>query len=345
MPCGRERADGYLRAVKRPRLVDVAERAGVSRTTASAALSGRGRLAEQTRQHVLAVAMDMGYEVNQQAKNLRIQRTGAIAVYVPPDATGHEYYLAFVLGVVERAAAQEVPVVLIPNGTTEASLARDHVDGYIVIDAVDDDPQLWRILSTGKPVVAAEALPPTAPPVAGVVAFDHEQIVGDLLAHLQRHGSTRPAIVTPPLDTSWARQIDAAYDKWCARTGSARRAVTAPLLADVSGVNEAMDRLFGGLDNPDSVIVAQGALAAAVSSAITAKGLTVGRDVLVAACVDTVGARSAIPAVTAVDLVPGQHGRACADLLLQVLAGAVEVPAPTITLESELLERASTLGQ
>src|SRR5690242_14101513 len=52
----------YLGAVKRARLVDVAERAGVSRTTASAALGGRGRIGEETRRHVLAVAAAMGYE-------------------------------------------------------------------------------------------------------------------------------------------------------------------------------------------------------------------------------------------------------------------------------------------
>ena len=80
----------------RPRLTDVAERAGVSRTTASAALGGTGRIGDRTRARVLAVAAEMGYEVNRQAQNLRTQRAGAIAVYLPPNSTGHEYYLAFV---------------------------------------------------------------------------------------------------------------------------------------------------------------------------------------------------------------------------------------------------------
>lgn len=321
--------------------MDVAARAGVSRTTASAALSGGGRISDDTRRHVLAVADEMGYEINRAAANLRNQRAGAIGVYVPPDSTGYEYYLEFAFGVVDEAMQRETPVVLIPNGTTEASLARDHVDGYIVIDALDDDPQLRRILDTGKPVVAAEPLPDGLAPAAGTVGFDHRRGMTDLLDHLADRGARRIAVISPPLDTSWARQVNAAYADWCAEHGRRPTVVTAPFLTDVSGIEQPVETLFGGPKEPDAVVVAQDGIAAAVSAAITARTHTIGGDILLAACVDGLAVRSAVPPITAIDLTPRAHGQTCATLLLALLSGAA-VAGTEITLIPRLQVRSST---
>jgi DNA-binding LacI/PurR family transcriptional regulator len=321
--------------------VDVAARAGVSRTTASAALSGSGRIGEDTRQRVLAVAAEMGYEINRLAANLRSQRAGAIGVYLPPESTGYEYYLEFAFGVVDEAMRRETPVVLIPNGTTEASLARDHVDGYIVIDALDDDPQLRRILAAGKPVVAAEPLPDGMPAAAGVVSFDHPRGMTELLDHLAGRGARRVAMISPPLDTAWARQVNQTYTAWCLDHGRPPAVVTAPFLADASSIVRPVDELFALPTPPDAVIVAQDGIATAVAAAITARGHHVGDDVLLAACVDGLAVRSSIPPITAIDLVPREHGKACADLLLSLLAED-PVTETTVSLRPTLHARAST---
>lgn len=325
--------------------MDVAERAGVSRTTASAALGGSGRIGEETRRHVLAVAAAMGYEVNRLAQNLRSQRAGAIAVYLPPDSSDHEYYLAFAFGVVDGATTHETPVVLIPNGTTEMSLARDHVDGYIVVDAIDDDPQLARILATGKPVIAAEPLPPGSPAPAGLVEIDHRRAVTALLDHLTAQGARHPALIAPPLHTAWARQVDEAYRAWCAAAGVDRWLASTPFLADAASVQQPVDELFAGGSGPDAILVAPDGIAAAVAAAVATKGVEVGQDVLLAACVDGIGVWSSTPPITAIDLRPRAHGRACADLLWQVLedGDSSTGPAPrTVRFEPELRERAST---
>lgn len=329
--------------MSRPRLVDVAARAGVSRTTASAALSGSGRIGEDTRQRVLAVASEMGYEINRLAANLRSQRAGAIGVYLPPDSIGYEYYLEFAFGVVDESMRRETPVVLIPNGTTDASLARDHVDGYIVIDAIDDDPQLRRILETGKPVVAAEPLPARLPAAAGVVAFDHARGMTELLDHLGERGASRIAMVNPPLDTSWARQVTDTYLAWCHARELPASVVTAPFLADATSVARPVDELLQ-MGRPDAVVVVQDGIVATVAAALTARGYAIGSDVLLAACVDGLAVRSAVPPITALDLIPRDHGKTCADLLLSVLAQTppAEEAAKIITLRPVLRVRAST---
>jgi DNA-binding LacI/PurR family transcriptional regulator len=61
-------------------LVDVAAEAGVSVTTASDALTGRGRVAPGTRQRVHEVASRLGYQPNPLARSLVRGRIGLIAV-------------------------------------------------------------------------------------------------------------------------------------------------------------------------------------------------------------------------------------------------------------------------
>src|SRR5713226_2288798 len=62
---------------------EVAERAGVSVTTVSHALSGRRPVSEKTRERVMAAIADLGYRPNRLAGSLRTQRTHTIALVIP----------------------------------------------------------------------------------------------------------------------------------------------------------------------------------------------------------------------------------------------------------------------
>lgn len=68
-------------------LKEFAELAGVSTATASRALTGSGRVSEDTRKRIAALADKLGYQPNIAARNLRTQRTMTIGVLVP---LGHE---------------------------------------------------------------------------------------------------------------------------------------------------------------------------------------------------------------------------------------------------------------
>lgn len=68
-------------------LKEFAQLAGVSTATISRALSGTGRVSEETRERIAALADRLGYQPNATARNLRTQRTMTIGVLVP---LGHE---------------------------------------------------------------------------------------------------------------------------------------------------------------------------------------------------------------------------------------------------------------
>jgi DNA-binding LacI/PurR family transcriptional regulator len=68
-------------------IVDIARLAGVSAGTVSRALSGSQLVRAETRDRIVALARQHGFTPNIAARNLRTQKTGAIAVIVP---LGHE---------------------------------------------------------------------------------------------------------------------------------------------------------------------------------------------------------------------------------------------------------------
>ena len=72
--------------ISRPTIRDVAKAAGVSVTTVSHALNGKGRVDPETRALVGRVVRQLGYRANRHAQVLRSGRTGALALMLPVQA-------------------------------------------------------------------------------------------------------------------------------------------------------------------------------------------------------------------------------------------------------------------
>ena len=71
---------------KRVTIKDIAEQAGVSKATASLVLNGRGkelRVAQETRERVLAIAREQHYQPSIHARSLRDNRSHTIGDHQP----------------------------------------------------------------------------------------------------------------------------------------------------------------------------------------------------------------------------------------------------------------------
>lgn len=98
-------------------LLDVAQRAGVSRTTASFVLTGRTdmRIALDTTQRVLAAARDLGYRPNLMARSLRTNITSTIG-FVSDSVASQPWAGAMIRGAIRAATARSHLLVV---GETE----------------------------------------------------------------------------------------------------------------------------------------------------------------------------------------------------------------------------------
>ena len=70
-------------------ILDVAAKAGVSYGTVSRVLNENPNVNEKTRQRVLEVVQELGYEVNRQARGLVNGRTGLIGILVQDLGTSY----------------------------------------------------------------------------------------------------------------------------------------------------------------------------------------------------------------------------------------------------------------
>ena len=135
----------------RPRRVtsiDVAERAGVSQSTVSRALSGSETITEATRRRVQLAAEELGYQINARAAGLRRGETGTIAIVVigreGQGPTGVNPFYYNLLGSTCAAAAERGYEALVsfqssPDQLFGHYVARRQADGVVVIGTATNE--------------------------------------------------------------------------------------------------------------------------------------------------------------------------------------------------------------
>jgi DNA-binding LacI/PurR family transcriptional regulator len=124
----------------KPRLTDVAERAGVSMKTVSNVINDFRHVSPETRARVQAAIEEIGYKPNLSARNLALGRAGMIALVVPQLDMP---YFAAMSGQVLEAAAERGWVVLIQQTGGDVAIEREALAGHFAqrIDGLIISPQ------------------------------------------------------------------------------------------------------------------------------------------------------------------------------------------------------------
>ncbi|MET7733676.1 LacI family DNA-binding transcriptional regulator [Streptomyces sp. NPDC005402] len=315
-------------------IADVAREAGVSKTTASDALRGHGRVSDATRRSVLDTARRLGYAPNRSARSLRTSVTDTIALHIPEFLTGAEYYMSFVFGVAEQAARAGLNVTLVSSGRLP------QVDGLILCDPMPENPVVGRLMSAGIPVVTAERFGGDAQPT-GVIWSDHETALTELLDHLRARGARRPVFIASDTTADWALTLQRTYARWCARHDIQLLLRKAPFGSPPEALRGVVRELLVENPHTDAIVCAADGAAAAVLPEIRSAGRVVGEDLLLVSCVDSLAMRTAEPPITAIDLRPRHMGAECVRLLREILTGETP-PGTARTLAIEMIVRAST---
>lgn len=329
---------------RRPTIRDVASAVGVSVTTVSHALNGKGRVDAATRERVASTAARLGYRADRTARRLRTGRGGTLALLLPsvePSVSEDElgaldYYLHVADAATRAAFASGHPVLLTPPLRTVEDLRDLGVDGGVVCDPMRDDRRVELFDSLELPVVTIER-DPARPERPWVVRADNEGNTRALLDHLAAAGAERIALLAAGGGWGWAEETTEAYEQWCADHRREPLVESVNLRADERSSHAAATRLLRR-DRPDAILSQADRFTTGVLSAALDLGLRIPEDLRVAAALDSHHARDAD--VTAIDLKPGAQAEAAIGLLLDRLAGAKRAE-PLIT-DAELMVRGST---
>lgn len=185
------------------RLVDVAAKAGVSKSTVSNVVRGTALVAEETRRKVERAIADTGYRPNATARALQA-RSGNVLGVVVPDLT-NPFYAQLAVGV-ERAAAALGFAILTAHtecaATSEVAAAHALIErrvGGAVIGGMSLNSQLPRLLLDHDIPVTLAALGEIDDARPGVVEQDEAAAMEEIVAHLHGLGHRRIAFVAHEL--------------------------------------------------------------------------------------------------------------------------------------------------
>ena len=234
---------------KRVGIRDVAAAAGLSITTVSWALNGKGEVAADTRERVQRIARELGYQPNEAARALRTGRTRILGIAVahresgPWEQTYLPYYRSVVAGAAIEAVEHGHAIAAIPVSPTRGLEVQVPCDGLIVVDPVRDDPILAGCRARGIPVVTDGRPLDEGFDDVPVVENDLTDGMGTVLEHLRTAGTTRPALLTGSEPDAYTLDTERLFRDWCARfdlPGTVRR--VRPGESPVTAADDLLDR-------------------------------------------------------------------------------------------------------
>lgn len=330
-------------------ITDVAERAGVSKTTVSRVLNGKGELDAATAARVRQVIAELGYVPKAGAVGLARGRTRVIGMLVP--SLTWPWIGEVLQGTVDVVESAGYGLMLFTCTQGDQSMRRfagqvsaKSFDGLVVIEPEGTLDYITSLHEQGLPVVLIDDREhrPRFPSVAttnragGVAAAEH------LLAL----GRTRPAMITGELRFGCSRERQAGFRARMAEAGHPMdpRLVQGADFTFEGGLRATVRLLQSGTAF-DAVFAHNDLSAAGALQALAEARLRVPQDVAVVGFDDVTEAAHTNPPLSTVRQPMRAMGEAAARLLMSHLDGGVTLSDEPHIVPTELVVRGSTHPQ
>lgn len=337
-------------------LADVAQAAGVSKTTVSNAYNRPDQLSAQQRQRILDVAARLGYPgPDPIAVTFSRRRAGAVGLVFDDPLTfalTDPAEVQFVTGIGEVCERAGVGLALIPFGPHDDLIRQTLVDGFICHCDIEGDNRVDVAIRRELPVVVVDG--PARPGAGHVGVWDREGAAA-AARHLLDLGHRRLAVLTAPLHSDGytgladlTRQDTTRYHVSKERlTGYRSEAENAGLrwagvpVVEISpygrqvGYNAAA-QLLDSEQRPTGLLAASDELALGALHAAAERGIEVPDQLSIVGFDDAPPAAWSTPALTTIRQPHRDKGRVAAEQLLGMR------PIQDITYPTELVVRNST---
>jgi DNA-binding LacI/PurR family transcriptional regulator len=325
---------------------EIADAAGVSITTVSHALNGKGRLLPETRERVREIAERLNYRPNATARNLVEGRTGLLGLSLSQadgpvaKVSDFAYFTRLMSGASTAAIERGYALVLTPPSRGLGLLDGAAIDGAIIVDPIEGDLLAGALHRTGLPVVTTgRAL--DSDELDCWVDNDHSAGSRALLEHLRRRGARCIALITSDTPMSYTIDVDLTFRSWCETHAIEAVIVRARDFTEGAGFAAAQD-LLSRRTPPDAIYTTYDRLAYGTLLAAQARGVRVPEELmLVSTATESEGASRVRPSLTVLNLHPEQIGQRAAELLVDLVEG--KTPGQRqIVVPTRVISRAST---
>jgi len=332
-------------------LDEVAQHAGVSRSTVSRVINHHPNVSASTRARVEAAISKCSYRPHAVARSLATNRTNILGMVVPESVTKiftDPYFPLMLRGATEACNRRGYHLILsLFTASIESSVMHDrlarsgYLDGVIAANASLDDRLIPSLFDEGIPFVNIGRHPDDR-----VNYVDVDNVGGARMAteHLLRLGHTRIGTITGPLDMTPSQDRLHGFREVMR---SHRLPASEGLLAEgdftEAGGRAAMMQLLP--ERPTAVFAASDSMAIGAIKAIRAASLRIPEDVAVVGFDDIPSALTIDPELTTVRQPIERIGQLAVETLIDLVeseaAGTRRLSPERIVLPTELVVRGS----
>jgi len=324
-------------------IADVADALGVSKTTVSRAISGKGRIGKETRERVLSYIEKHDYKPNVIARGLAQSKTFNICAVMHSDYEIGDlrFFQECLLGIQEIASLVGYDILIsICKGndisTLERIITNRKVDGVILMRTFVDDPRIDYLINRNVPFVTIGTTDKE-----GVVQVDHNHrsACKELTSILLMKGLKRIALIGGDINHVVTRKrfqgFREAYEKLDVKMNEDL------LFLNVENnllIDKAVKRAIA--ESVDCILCMDDVVCSRVLKTIREERASVPEDVRVASFYNSAILENNVPAVTALSFDAKELGMVACRTVLDLIEG-LEAAENTL-LPYEVVLKAST---
>ncbi|THD42623.1 MAG: LacI family DNA-binding transcriptional regulator [Bradyrhizobium sp.] len=328
----------------RTTIVDVARRAGVSKSTVSLVLGGSSLVADATRERVTEAMSDLGYIYHRGAATLRGAKSSVLGMVI--NDLSNPFYVELAIGI-EQACHGGSFIPFLANSAEDLlrqqevirSMREHGAAGLLLAPVIGTSAADLKALIAGLPVVQVMRRVPGVK--ASVVAPQNREGARKATAHLIQQGRRRIAFVGGTSAMSVREERLAGYRSALEEAGIAFD----PALVIESPINywgggAAAAQLLTLVKPASAALCFNDVVAIGLIRALTQAGVAVGRDFGVIGFDDIEEAKHVLPTLTSVSVNARSLGVRAAQLLMRQIASGDFEPE-TIMCTTSLIIRSS----
>lgn len=302
---------------------DVAEALGVSKTTVSRAISGKGRIGEETKNRVFTYIKEHNYKPNVIAKGLAQSKTFNLCVVIPGDyaLVDLPFFQEALIGIHQEAGKSEYDILLCICQEDDITALRRivenrKVDGVILLRTFVNDAQVAFLSQQNIPFAAAGTLDDIT---AVQVDHDHENACRELVMQmLSGKAASVPRLVfmggmeSIVVNRKRISGIRKAYEELGIPFSEGQ------LCRNIAGEDETERIVRKALaDKADGIVCMDDAICTSVLQKLQQLSVNVPGQIMVASFYDSTVLKSNTPSVTAISFPPRELGAVCCRQLLR----------------------------
>ncbi len=322
-------------------LDEIARELGVSKSTVSRALSGKGRIGERTRERIVAYAGEQGRRLPGTPQE--DVKTGNLGVVFPVDVyeNANSYFQDCLLGICEAASFMDFNVLIAMGTASDISGVRAlaekrKVDGIILTRNMEDDKALQYLTDIHFPVGLTGQ--------CGLdeviqVDTDNEAACEELVSLLIGKGFRRFALVVEDLSYHVNRSRYKGFGNALLKNGMSRDK-QAFYVGNLQV--EMLDAVISDMISKkvECIICGDDVVCTRLVSGLQAEGYRIPRDIAVASLYNSSNLKCFTPQITAVNISARKVGNMIGKQMIYYLRGKEH--EKKVIMEYEILLRRST---